>query len=62
MLGKFSEKDLDRLREHFDRLDALFQSEEATHLRGFLGKPTEFYFEELSRRPNRRACRRGLAL
>lgn len=39
--------EMDQLWERFERLDALLRAADATHIRGFLGKPTEYYFEEL---------------
>ena len=48
LLAQFSQEQLDRLWERFGRLDSLLQSGDTTHVRGFLGKPTEYYFETLS--------------
>jgi hypothetical protein len=39
--------EMDRLWGRFERLDALLRASQAKHVRGFLGKPTEYYFEEL---------------
>ncbi len=47
LLTRLSTPEMDQLWERFERLDALLRSADATHVRGFLGKPTEYYFEEL---------------
>ena len=44
---RLSAPEMDQLWERFERLDALLRAADATHVRGFLGKPTEYYFEEL---------------
>ena len=47
LLATLSVDEMDRLWERFARLDALLRATEATHVRGFLGTPTEYYFEQL---------------
>ena len=47
LLAKLSAADLDRLWARFERFDALLRADEATHVRGFLGKPTKYHFERL---------------
>ena len=45
--SKFAAAEVEKLWKRFGRLDAMLRSGEPRHVKGFLGPPTDYGFEEL---------------